>query len=233
MKIGISGHQYLEDPREWEWVGDAMRDLLLRFPRPLVGVTCLAVGADSLLATLLEEQNQSFEVVVPFADYESRLPTEARDEYRRLLDQASRVTTLQDRSNDEESYFEAGKMVVDLSDVLITVWNGKPAKGLGGTADILAYAKQKEKPIVHLDPVRQVVDSASRLERLIDPEISRPHPIELQNQSSLKEADMKNKKEVKKTNGPKERSDEVNSKGGGRLDGRPVKDGPKNRPGTR
>ena len=233
MRIGISGHQYLEDPRAWEWVGDVMRDLLLRFPRPLVGVTCLAVGADTLLATLLEEQNQSFEVVLPFADYESRLPLEARDEYRRLLVQASEVTTLQDRSNDEESYFEAGKMVVDLSDVLITVWNGKPAKGLGGTADIVAYARQKEKPIVHLDPVRQVVDSSTPLERLIDSDISSPHPIELQNQSSLKEAEMKNKKEVEKTNGPKERSDEVNSKGGGRLDGRPVNDGPKNRPGTR
>lgn len=177
MRIGISGHQYLEDPRAWEWVGDVMRDLLLRFPRPLVGVTCLAVGADSLLATLLEEQHQSFEVVLPFADYESRLPLEARDEYRRLLGQAMAVTTLKDRSNDEQSYFEAGKIVVDLSDVLLTVWNGKPAKGLGGTADIVAYARQKEKPIVHLDPVRQVVDSALPLERLIDPDISSSHPI--------------------------------------------------------
>jgi hypothetical protein len=223
MRIGISGHQYLADPRAWKWVGDVMRDLLLRFPRPLVGVTCLAVGADSLLATLLEEQNQSFQVVLPFADYESRLPLEARDEYRRLLGQAAEVTTLQDRANDEESYFEAGKMVVDLSDVVLTVWNGKPAKGLGGTADIVAYARQKDKPIVHLDPVRQVIASAPPLERLIDPDTNSPRPIELQNPSSLKEADMKNKKKVQKTNQPKEQSDEAKPKGGGRLDGRATK----------
>jgi len=177
MKIGISGHQYLEDPRAWEWVGDVMRDLLLRFPRPLVGVTCLAVGADSLLATLMVEQNQSFEVVLPFADYESRLPLEARDEYRRLLEQAAGVTTLQDQSNDEKSYFDAGKMVVDLSDVLVTVWNGKPAKGLGGTGDIVQYARQKQKPIVHLDPIRHVVDSSPPLERLIDPDIKVLTPL--------------------------------------------------------
>jgi hypothetical protein len=223
VRIGISGHQYLEDPREWEWVGDVMRDLLLRLPRPLVGVTCLAVGADSLLATLLEEQNQSFEVVLPFADYESRLPLEARDEYRRLLDQARGVTTLQDRSNDEESYFEAGKMVVDLSDVLITIWNGKAAKRLGGTGDIVQYARQKQKPIVHLDPVRKVIASAPPLERLIDHDTNSPRPIELQNQSSLKEADMKDKKKVEKTNQPKEQSDEAKPKGGGRLDGRTIK----------
>lgn len=233
MRIGISGHQYLEDPRGWEWVRYVLRDLLLRFPRPLVGVTCLAVGADSLLATLMEEQNQSFEVVLPFADYESRLPLDARDEYRRLLDQAAEVTTLQDRSNDEDSYFEAGKMVVDLSDVLITVWDGKPAKGLGGTADVVAYARQKEKPIVHLDPVRQVVDNSPPLARLIDPDISSPHPIELQDQSSLKEEDMKNKKKVEKANRPKEQSDEGKPKGGGRLDGRTINGSSKKRSGSR
>ena len=229
MRVGISGHQYLEDPRGWEWVRNELRDLLVRFPQPLIGITCLAVGADSLLATLLVEQNQSFEVVLPFADYESRLPLKARDEYRCLLDQAARVTTLQDRSNDEESYFEAGKMVVDLSDVLITVWNGKPAKRLGGTEDIVQYARQKQKPIVHLDPVRQVIASAPPLECLIDPDTNSPRPIESQNQSSLKEADMKNKKKIEKTNKPKEQSDEAQPKGGGRLDGRAIK----KRPGQR
>ena len=74
MKIGVSGHRFLEDPHGWEWVRHELRQVLLRFSQPLVGITGLAVGADSLLATLLVEQNQSFEVVLPFADYESKLP---------------------------------------------------------------------------------------------------------------------------------------------------------------
>jgi len=39
----------------------------------------------------------------------------------------------------------------------------------------------------------------------------------------LKEADMKKKKKVEKTNQPKEQSDEAKPKGGGRLDGRAIK----------
>ena len=79
------------------------------------------------------------------------------------------VTTLQDLSTDEESYFNAGKMVVDLSDVLVAVWNGQPAKGLSGTANIVEYAKQKQKPIVHLDPIRQVIHSSLPLDPLMNP----------------------------------------------------------------
>jgi len=37
---------------------------------------------------------------------------------------------------DEDAYMAAGRRVVDLSDVMIAVWNAKPAKGKGGTADI-------------------------------------------------------------------------------------------------
>ena len=32
----------------------------------------------------------------------------------------------------------------------IAVWNGLPAKGLGGTGDIVSYAKQLGVPVIHL-----------------------------------------------------------------------------------
>jgi hypothetical protein len=35
---------------------------------------------------------------------------------------------------------EGGKVVVDRAEVLIAVWDGLPARGLGGTADVVAYA---------------------------------------------------------------------------------------------
>ncbi|MFJ8953478.1 hypothetical protein ACIRO1_25525 [Streptomyces sp. NPDC102381] len=37
----------------------------------------------------------------------------------------------------------AGKEVVDQSDVLLAVWDGKPAGGKGGTADVVAYAQRQ------------------------------------------------------------------------------------------
>lgn len=160
MKVGITGHQHLEDARDWEWVRHELHDLLVKLSKPLIGITCLAPGADSLFARLLLEQDRSFEVVLPFPGYELKLPADRRDDYQRLLEQASRVITLQRQKTDEESYLEAGKRVVNLSDLLIAVWDGKPAKGLGGTADVVKYARRKQESIIHLDPIQHVVNGS-------------------------------------------------------------------------
>jgi hypothetical protein len=41
---------------------------------------------------------------------------------------------------------------VDLSDLLIAVWDGKEAKGKGGTADIVRYARERDTEVVVLWP---------------------------------------------------------------------------------
>ena len=38
---------------------------------------------------------------------------------------------------------DAGKVVVDRSSVVLAVWDGQPSRGLGGTADVVAYARQR------------------------------------------------------------------------------------------
>ena len=40
---------------------------------------------------------------------------------------------------------------VDGSDVLIAVWDGEPARGRGGTAEVVAYARSLGKPVVLID----------------------------------------------------------------------------------
>jgi hypothetical protein len=36
---------------------------------------------------------------------------------------------------------------------MVFVWNGKPAKGHGGTADIVDYALKCNKRIFHINPI--------------------------------------------------------------------------------
>lgn len=155
MKVGITGHQSLADPQGWDWVKVEMDALLTKLPDPIIGLTCLAVGADSLFAQLVLQHHGSIEAVLPFPGYERKLQTHDSEEHPRLLDRASKVTTLPRQSTDEESYLAAGKSVVDLADLVIAVWDGKPAKGMGGTGDIVEYARQRRKAMVHLDPIRQ------------------------------------------------------------------------------
>ena len=46
--------------------------------------------------------------------------------------------------------------VVELSDIVLAVWNGKPAKGKGGTADVVAYAIRRGVPLIHIDSAWRV-----------------------------------------------------------------------------
>jgi hypothetical protein len=94
------------------------------------------------------------EAIIPFADYEDRFaPGAERNAYVRLLHQATRVTVLPRVGSDEESYYAAGRLIVDSSEILIAIWDGEAAKGLGGTGDIVRYALEVDKPVYHINPV--------------------------------------------------------------------------------
>ena len=47
--------------------------------------------------------------------------------------------------------------VVDLTDIVLAVWDGQPAKGKGGTADVVAYVLRRSVPLIHIDPAARIV----------------------------------------------------------------------------
>ena len=158
MRVGISGHQRLREQDAWEWVTREMRNCLAAQPSPLFGITSLALGADTIFAELVLEMNGSLEVVLPFPEYEQQFFTDdAKRTYRRLLASASRVEVLQRQANEELAYYMAGQRVVDVSELMIVVWDGRPAAGLGGTGDIAQYAQRCQKPMIHLNPITRTV----------------------------------------------------------------------------
>jgi hypothetical protein len=157
VKIGITGHQYLENTCGWEWVRVEMDDLLTKVPGPLIGITCLAVGTDSLFAELVLQHRGTVEAVLPFPEYEHEFQIHERGKYQELLATASAITVLERKQSNQHSYLEAGKLVVDIAELLLAVWDGKPAKGLGGTADIVEYALRERRDIICLDPITRSV----------------------------------------------------------------------------
>lgn len=162
MRVGITGHQRLAVESAWDWVRCELAAILSRSRGPLVGVSSLAAGTDQVFADLVLTQGGSLEIVLPFKGYAGRF-VEERDarEFDRLLEVASKVETLSRDGSDEEAYMEAGKRVVDASDLLVAVWDGRPAAGLGGTADVVRYALGRKRPIIHLNPVTRAVESVS------------------------------------------------------------------------
>lgn len=56
-------------------------------------------------------------------------------------------------SGDPGCYYDAGVMVVEGSDALLAVWDGAPARGVGGTGDTCAFARATSKPVFVLSPL--------------------------------------------------------------------------------
>ena len=161
-RIGITGHQRLSSPADWQWVEEAIESVLSSLPRDLTGFTSLAIGADQLFAELILRRGGFLTVIVPFAEYETKFAEGPdRDGYNKLLVQANTVEVLKAAGSNREAYFKAGKQVVNRSELLIAVWDGKPAAGLGGTADVVVYARQCGTPILHIDPMSRVVSKSN------------------------------------------------------------------------
>jgi len=157
MRVGITGHQRLVDPQSWDWVHQEIRKTLASLTPPVVGVSSLAIGADTTFAQIVLELGGSLSIVLPFIEYEQTFSsTESKQEYQRLLRAAATIEVLSGRETNEESFYAAGKRVVDLSELLIVVWDGKAARGLGGTADIAAYAREHRKRSIWLNPEARI-----------------------------------------------------------------------------
>lgn len=142
---GVSGHQ--KAPQSvWNLLAIRLLDILV--DPPFVGVSSLAAGADQKFAEGVLGRGGALHVVLPSPAYESSFD-QASDLhlFRTLLSQASGVETLDFAEPTEDAYLAAGQRVVDLCDVLVAVWDGLPAQGKGGTADVVAYARSLGKPV--------------------------------------------------------------------------------------
>jgi hypothetical protein len=149
--LGVTGHQRLSREEGWSNIRRSVRAIVQAAPTPLVGLSSLAVGADQLFAEEVLRQRGELRVVLPFPGYVDRLSADDRPTFRDLLAAAGATLVLPRLTSDQESYLAAGIHIVDNSDVLIAVWDGHPAKGIGGTADIVEYAKSRGVSIQRVD----------------------------------------------------------------------------------
>ena len=99
------------------------------------------------------ELGGSVHAIIPYAGIERSFSSEDEVQQYRSLVAGATVEVLDTPGSDQDAYLAAGFRVVDLSSVLIAVWDGQPAKGKGGTADVVNYASEKEIPIVHINPM--------------------------------------------------------------------------------
>lgn len=140
--IGCTGHQEIPDGARHA-VRAGIRRVLDDAEVPIVGLSSLAVGADQMFAELVLQAGGTLRVIVPSQHYETTFDEAGRGRYHALLAAAADVERLDHPQPTEAAFLAAGQRIVEMCDVLTAVWDGRASRGLGGTADIVDYARRQ------------------------------------------------------------------------------------------
>jgi hypothetical protein len=177
LSVGVTGHRAeVLDTGDVERLRGRVRQTLLLIeqagrallererdcfaPRPprLRFVSPIADGTDQIAAELAVELGWELQAILPFARerYRESLANHgARERFDALLEQATCSLELPgDPDETLDAYVMTGRATVAHCDVLIAVWDGKPPRGRGGTAEVVQLALTRGTAIVHvpLDP---------------------------------------------------------------------------------
>jgi len=150
--IGVTGHRLLDNidllaacvettlARVQTWIPATQNTELV-----LGVISSLAEGADRLVAReVLTNHYSVLEVPMPLpkGEYVSDFTsTESKHAFESLLRRATTVVPAPRVQSREQGYAAAGQYVLERCDVLIALWDGKPARGPGGTATIVERAR--------------------------------------------------------------------------------------------
>ena len=180
FRIAVTGHRNVPDEAA---VSRAIEDVIARIGRTLADgdatplawtiVSPLARGADQLAAkTMLERVGARLEVVTPFplAEYRKDFSSDGElAEFESLLVRAAVVDQLPCSGHIAEllsgngealkdlrdaAYLRAGERVVEASEILLAIWNGRQAAGAGGTAEIVEYALERDRVVLWINAER-------------------------------------------------------------------------------
>jgi len=153
VTVGVSGHRDLVNV---EAISKAVDQVLERVmaayqAQSMRVVSPLAEGADRLVAQrAMERYGAQLIVPLPFErsvymqDFKSR---GSKKEFTDLIELADEVIELPAQEGRGPSFYAVGLYVLNHSDVLVAIWDGKPARGVGGTAQIVEEARRQGKPV--------------------------------------------------------------------------------------
>jgi hypothetical protein len=159
LRIGVIGHRILTEERKIEnGITNTIKKINEAFPgRPWRLISPLAEGADRLVVHMfLRQPDVRLEVPLPlshaeyvtdFAWGDKERSRRSSEEFAALLERAKSVFELAPTSTRDKAYESVGEYVLENSDILIAVWDGKDAHGVGGTAEIVARARDRKLPI--------------------------------------------------------------------------------------
>ncbi|MDQ8704720.1 hypothetical protein RCO28_19805 [Streptomyces sp. LHD-70] len=148
VTIATTGHMDLTGDTA-VLVRRALDGLLAAYRGELVGLSCIAEGADALFAEAVLAAGGRLVAVIPSRDYRTAVVGAAHAEtFDRLVEAASEVLVLPYERAGRAAYEAANAELLGKAERLVAVWDGSPPTGKGGgTADVVEDAHKLGIPV--------------------------------------------------------------------------------------
>lgn len=162
LHVAVTGHRNLRDASTATFVTRAIQTILGQLasehPAGLRALSGLAEGADTIFAEQALSLGLSLEVIIAAEDLsETFLPGEARTHFLELLDRSSVQHKLPFTHSGPTAYAALGRALVERADLLVAVWDGRPAPDDGGTGGVVALARKRCLPIIHIHTLHHTI----------------------------------------------------------------------------
>ncbi len=152
--VGFSGHRQIADPSGLgRAIATALGSLRKQAPGEWLGLSSVAEGGDLLFVAQARELGMAWHAILPMpkAEFAKDFTPPEWTAVEETLEHAEHVRIITENGTREDAYLDCGMATVDGADVLLAVWDGEPARGRGGTADVVSYARSIGKPLVLID----------------------------------------------------------------------------------
>lgn len=162
LKICFTGHR----PKGLPWGYDETKESCILFKNVMFSIiekaiingytyfiSGMALGIDMICAEIVLElkkkyKNVVLECAIPCINQEKQWPISAQERYKKILHKADIVHYVSKEEYLNSCMNDRNKYMVEQSDVVIAVWNGKPS----GTGNTVKMAKLSGKKIKVVNP---------------------------------------------------------------------------------
>jgi hypothetical protein len=143
-RLAVTGHRGLSE-NTTALIDAALRSEISKRSKDgaLIGLSCIADGADALFAQAVLDNGGTLHVIVPAHNYRDGLPEEHHATYDALMADAAKIIHLDNVESDSDAHMDASLRMLADADQLLAVWDGEPARGPGGTADVVDVARDQ------------------------------------------------------------------------------------------
>ena len=183
LVVGLTGHRDPPDAAEAplrKRFGEILDGLRQRHPtlRPFV-LSGLAAGADIFAAEEAIERGVAVLGCLPMpqAEYERDFAPEELERFRRVLLRCSDVVVVGTSDRRQQNYVDVANFIAYYSHVLVAFWDGLPARGPGGTAQVVDL-RQHGSPSVAADALVTYMPDVGPVIQIVTPRKDQPPPAQ-------------------------------------------------------